>query len=606
MCGIFGYIGEREAEGILLAGLKTLEYRGYDSAGLFIPDCGVRKTVGKVQVLEDECRKRPCTGSSGIAHTRWATHGEPTQKNAHPHSDMSGTIHLVHNGIIENHQSLKEGLIAQGITFQSDTDTEVLVKLIGTLYQGNLRDAVAQALTFVRGTYGLAVMSKRAPGEIVVARMGSPIVLGVGDSEHFVASDPSALLAYTKRVVYLEDGEIARITAVSYEVMTLQGKTKQKIQETIDWDIEAIQKDGYDHFMQKEIFEAPSVIENTIRGRIMVDNSGVKLGGLEQYASQLKDLERLVILGCGSAYYAGSVGRLMLETYVALPVEVELGSEYRYKTRLISKKTAALAVTQSGETADTLASIRVAKEVGMLTLGIVNAVGSTIARETDAGVYNHAGPEIAVASTKAFLSQLTVFVLLTVLLGRARGVLTELATKEILQVLRELPDVLAQVLTTAPRIKQVAEKYAHSQNMMFIGRGMMAPIAYEGALKLKECTYIHAEAYAGGELKHGPIALLNPDFPVFAIVGDDAVREKMLSNIEEVRARRAPVIILATAGDDAVERLADDVLFVPKVHQIVQPIVTTVVLHLFAYYVGVAKGLDVDQPRNLAKSVTVE
>jgi len=606
MCGIFGYVGKREAQEILLGGLRTLEYRGYDSAGVYVGGAGTMKALGKVVELERKLAEVPLRGSSGIAHTRWATHGEPSEKNAHPHTDASETIRLVHNGIVENWQEIKEGLTAQGISCVSQTDTEVLTKLIGTFYKRDLQKAVIQALTIVRGTYGIAVMSEHTPGEIVVARMGSPIVLGVGVGEYFVSSDPSALLAHTRQVVYLEDGEVATVKADVYEVVTLLGKKQPKKSETVDWDAAVVQKNGYEHFMLKEIFEGPEVIENTIRGRIFADNSNVKLGGLESYLSQITKLERLLIVGCGSAYYAGQVGRLMLEEYANLPVEVELGSEYRYKKHFPNNKSAVLAVTQSGETADTLASVRAAKEMGMLTLGIVNTVGSTIARETDVGVHNHAGPEIAVASTKAFLSQLTVLVLITVLIGRANGSLGKVDAEEILKELRILPKVIGKVLKQAKEIESIAKKYTAYSDMMYIGRKFHAPIAYEGSLKLKEVTYIHAEAYAGGELKHGSIALLGPNFPVFALVPDDDVREKMLSNIEEVRARRTPVIALACEGDTAVANLADDVIYVPKVHPILQPIVSVVPLQLFAYYVGVAKGLDVDQPRNLAKSVTVE
>jgi glucosamine--fructose-6-phosphate aminotransferase (isomerizing) len=583
-----------------------LEYRGYDSAGVYVAGAGVAKVVGKVAVLEEKLATSPLRGVAGIAHTRWATHGEPSEVNAHPHTDASETLWLVHNGIIENFQEIKEGLVAQGIHCTSHTDTEVLTKLIGTLYAGSLREAVCAALQIVRGTYGIAVMSERVPHEIVVARMGSPIVLGVGEEEYYVSSDPSALLSHTRQVVYMEDGEIATVTTAGYEITTIQGKKQSKKPEMIDWDASVIQKNGFEHFMLKEIFEGPVVIENTIRGRILADNSGVKLGGLESYVAQITTLERLLIVGCGSAYYAGQVGKLMLEEYAGIPVEVELGSEYRYKRRFKNSNGALLAVTQSGETADTLASVRAAKAMGMLTLGIVNSVGSTIARETDAGVHNHAGPEIAVASTKAFLSQLTVFVLITVLVGRANGTLSKAETKEILAGVRDLPTAIAGILKEADVIKIIAQKYASYSNMMYIGRKFHAPIAYEGSLKLKEVSYIHAEAYAGGELKHGSIALLGPDFPVFALVPDDDVREKMLSNIEEVKARKSPVIALICEGDTVATALADDVIMIPKVHPMLQPIVSTVPLQLFAYYVGVAKGLDVDQPRNLAKSVTVE
>ena len=605
MCGIFGYVGERQVQDILLGGLRTLEYRGYDSAGLFVVGVGVQKSVGKVAELEKKLVSAPLSGTAGIAHTRWATHGEPTEANAHPHSDASKNIWLVHNGIIENWREIKEGLVAQGITFYSQTDTEVLTKFIGSLYDGDLRVAVTRALSIVQGTYGIAVMSERHPEQIVVARMGSPIVLGVGNNEHFVSSDPSALLSHTKHVVYLDDGEIALVTATGYKVTSLTGKTKEKVLETVDWDIEAIQKNGYAHFMLKEIFEAPEVIINTIRGRIMSAEGNVKLGGLEAYLSQITSLNRLLIVGCGSAYYAGQVGRLMLEEYAGLPVEVELGSEYRYKRHLSEHKSAVLAITQSGETADTLASVRAAKAQGLLTLGIVNTVGSTIARETDAGVHNHAGKEIAVASTKAFISQLTVLALMTILIGRKKT-MAKAEADTILRGLLSLPETIRTMLEQAGEIEKIAKQYAHYTDMMYIGRKMLAPIAYEGALKLKEVSYIHAEAYAGGELKHGPIALLGPDFPVFALVGNDDVRDKMLSNIEEVRARRAPVIVLATEGDISAAAVADHLITMPAVHPMLQPIIATIPLQLFAYYVGLAKGLDVDQPRNLAKSVTVE
>lgn len=604
MCGIFGYVGSHTAEPILVEGLRTLEYRGYDSAGIFVPGYGAVKSIGPIDNLAAAITQ-PIPGTSGIAHTRWATHGEPTEKNAHPHVDMSGLIWLVHNGIIENYRELQEGLIAQGIRFETQTDSEVLAKLIGTQYQGDLLKAVQSALTMVRGTYGIAVMSESTPGEIVVARMGSPIVLGIGTDGHFVSSDPSALLIHTKDVVYLDDGEIAVVKGDSYSVISASGKKLVKNPEKVESDFEVVQKEGYEHFMLKEIFEAPTVIENTIRGRLLVEKGKAKLGGLEGVLDKLAGLNRLQIVGCGSAYYAGQVGRYLLEEYAGLPTEVELASEYRYKKNIPDKKSAVLAVSQSGETADTLASIRLAKSMDLLTLGIINSVGSTIARETDAGVYNHAGPEIAVASTKAFISQLTVLVLLTLIIGRERG-MSQKEGIEIAQALKELPKVLEKVLTQAPEIKKIAEEFAHHRDAIFIGRKFHTPIAYEGSLKLKEVAYIHAEAYAGGELKHGPIAMLDADFPVIALVPHDDVYEKMISNIEEVRARKAPILAFTTVGDTDVARLAKDVIYMPKVHPIVQPIVSTVYLHLFSYYVGVAKGLNVDRPRNLAKSVTVE
>lgn len=605
MCGIFGYVGGREAADILLGGLRLLEYRGYDSAGIYVAGGGVVKAVGKVAALETKLQTTPLHGASGIAHTRWATHGAPSEKNAHPHTDASETITLVHNGIIENWRQIKDSLAMQGITMSGQTDTEVLTKLIGSLYAGNLKQAVMAALAHVHGTYGIAVMSTKKPGEIVVARMGSPIVLGVGSGEMFISSDPSALLAHTKEVVYLDDGEIAVVTGATYTVTSINGEARAKTTEVMDWDASVVQKNGYAHFMLKEIHEAGEVIQNTTRGRVLAQSGAVKLGGLESVLGRLSSIERLMIVGCGSAYYAGLIGRLMIEEYAGLPVEVELGSEYRYKRNFGDPQTAVLAVTQSGETADTLASVRLAKELGLLTLGVVNTVGSTISRETAAGVHNHAGPEIAVASTKAFISQLTVFVLLTVFLGRERGMTAE-EGREILESLEALPEILDTVLAQTAQIELVAKKYASVRDIMYIGRQMHAPLAYEGSLKLKEVSYIHAEAYAGGELKHGSIAMLGPDFPVFAIAPEDTVYEKMLSNIEEVRARHAPVILLTTEGALGAEDVADDVIYVPKVHPILQPIVSTIPLQLFAYYIGVARGLDVDQPRNLAKSVTVE
>ena len=608
MCGIFGYVGDTSAEPILIGGLRALEYRGYDSAGVYLPQVGVIKSLGKVGVLADKVAgvSGVVAATAGIAHTRWATHGEPSEVNAHPHAGACGKIWLVHNGIIENWRELKSQLAAQGISCISGTDTEVLAQLIGSLYQGDLRAAVAAALSQVRGTYGLVVMSVDNDNEMIVARMGSPIVIGVGTGEYFVSSDPAALLLHTKEVMYLEDGEIALVTKHTCTITTIAGEARTKLPEKLEGDIRVAQKNGYTHFMEKEIFEGPQVIEDTLRGRINLETGEVKLGGLEMVLLELLALKRLIIVGCGSAYYAGQVGRLMLEEYAGLPVEVELGSEYRYKRHVADPGTAVLAVTQSGETADTLASIRAAKERGLLTLGIVNTVGSSIARETVAGVHNHAGPEIAVASTKAFLSQLTVLALVTVLLGKANGTLSVADSKQIITELAHLPKLIAKILADVSPYKLIAEKYKDAANMMFIGRKFHAPLAYEGALKLKEVSYIHAEAYAAGEIKHGSIALLGTNFPVFALAPTDDVYEKMMSNIEEVKARKSPLIILASEGDTHVSEITDDVLFVPKVHPMLQPIISTIPLQLFAYYVGVAKGLDVDQPRNLAKSVTVE
>jgi glucosamine--fructose-6-phosphate aminotransferase (isomerizing) len=604
MCGIIGYVGGRTVTPVLIAGLRTLEYRGYDSAGIFVPGHGVVKAVGPIDNLVAKITQ-DIPGTTGIGHTRWATHGAPTEENAHPHLDMSQKIALVHNGIVENFRELKEGLLTQGITFQSETDSEVLAKLVGSLYTGDLLKAVQDALKRVRGTYGIVVSSTDHPDLLVAASLGSPIVVGVGKDGNLVSSDSSALVAYTKDVVYLQDGECVLVTKDSYDISTVTGKKRTRETQIVEGDVEIVKKEGYEHFMLKEIFEAPEVIRNTIRGRLQVEKGLAKLGGMEPVLGTLTSLNRLVIVGCGSAYYAGQVGRYMLEEYAGLPTDVELGSEYRYKKNLPDKRSAVLAITQSGETADTLASVREAKRLNLLTLGIVNAVGSSIARETDAGVYNHAGPEVAVASTKAFISQLTALVLLTLLIGREKD-MSAPEGKQIAKELAALPEVLEKYLQDTEGIKDVAKKYAGYKDAMFIGRKFHTPIAYEGSLKLKEVTYIHAEAYAGGELKHGSIAMLDENFPIIALVPQDDVYEKMVSNIEEAKARKAPVLAIATEGDTQLKEVADDVLYIPKVHPVLQPIISTIPMQLLAYYIGVEKGLNVDRPRNLAKSVTVE
>lgn len=608
MCGIIGIVGNVSVQERLIESLKRLEYRGYDSAGVAgFTEHGVerRRAAGKLKNLEAVLAKDPLKATVGIGHTRWATHGPPTERNAHPHRDGSGRIWVVHNGIIENYRELKHELTARGLTFDSDTDTEVLAKLIGTQYEDDLLAAVRAALARVRGAYGIAVMSDRFPGEIVAARFGSPLVLGIAPDGHYLASDPSALLARTKRVVYLEDGDVAIVQAGSYRIIGSDGRDGKRQPRTMEWDQASAEKQGYAHFMLKEAFEAPEVVANTIRGRLIRETGNAKLGGLEDHLPELSKLRRLTIVGCGSAYYAGYVGKYLLEEYAKLPVDIELASEYRYKTNFQSSDAALLAVTQSGETADTLAAVREGQRLGLLTLGMVNVVGSTIARETDAGVYNHAGPEVAVASTKAFISQVTAFVLLTLLLARKRG-MSETAGKAIAADLGSLPETLRTLLQTAPRIQAAAEKFAGYDHMMYIGRKFGMPVAAEGALKLKEVAYIHAEVYAGGELKHGPIALLGADFPVMALCPQDDVYEKMISNLEEVKARGAPVVALGHEDDRHLAELADVVIPVPRVHPILQPIVNTVPLHLFAYYAGVARGHNVDRPRNLAKSVTVE
>lgn len=605
MCGIFGYVGNRTAAPILLKGLRALEYRGYDSAGIYVPGHPPIKAVGPIDNLAKKIIS-PISGTTGIAHTRWATHGSPSEKNSHPHLDMSGSIALVHNGIIENHRELKEGLLMQGIEFESETDSEVLAKLIGTLYAGNLTKSIQDALKLVQGTYGIIVSSSNEPEEIIAARLGSPVVIGLAEDGNFVSSDSSALLPYTKEIICLQDGEVARITKDDYEIFTLKkGEKLKRIPEIIDIDISEVQKKGYEHFMLKEIMEMPEVIENSVRGRIISGKGRAKLGGIEKVLKPLSEIDRLVIVGCGSAYFAGQIGQMMLEEYTGIKVSVEVASEYRYRISSEAENTAILAVSQSGETADTLACIKAAKEKGFLTLGIVNFVGSTLSRETDAGIYNHAGPEIAVASTKAFISQIIVFVLLTLAIGR-RTKMSQEEGEEIVKCLLALPEKIDKYLKNIEDVKRVAKKCAKHTNAMFIGRKYQMPIAFEGALKLKEISYIHSDAYPAGELKHGPIAMLDENFPIVAIALQDDVYVKMVSNIEEVKARKAPVLAIATEGDKEIQKIADDVLYVPKVHPILQSIVSVLPLQLLAYYVGVEKGLNVDQPRNLAKSVTVE
>ena len=608
MCGIFAYTGKRPAQPLLVQGLKDLEYRGYDSAGVFIAPNFVMKRVGQVANLEAELVGVENRGGVGIAHTRWATHGQPTETNCHPHFGGE-KIYVVHNGIVENYQEIKQDLKNKGYAFQSDTDSEVLAVLIEDFLSktNNTKQAVIEALKMVRGTYGIAVVNMDVPDEIVAARWGSPIVLGIGEGENFIASDPSAILKHTKKVVYLDDGELAVVSKDNYQIFGLEkDESVRRLPELIDWDVELAQEGGYDHFMMKEIMESVDVLENSSRGRLDFEKAGVKLGGLEDVKDQLANIDRLVIVGCGSAYYAGLAGKYMIEEEVGIPVDVEVASEFRYSPMLLDKKTALLAVSQSGETADTLACIRMAKDNSILTLGIVNAVGSTIARETDAGIYNHAGPEIGVASTKAFVSQLEVFVLLSVFLGRLKG-MNHHRGMEIISQIQKLPNIVNGFLENKEQIKAIAQKYIGYRDFLYIGRKSHFPIALEGALKLKEVSYIHAEGYGAGEMKHGPLAMIDPEFPTVALAPEDDVYEKMVSNIQEIRARKGKVILVTTVGNrDSLAQSVEDVIFVPKVDRVLQPILSVIPLQLLAYYVGNGKVDNVDRPRNLAKSVTVE
>jgi len=590
-----------------MEGLKALEYRGYDSSGIYISGKGVLKRAGRVAILASALPKT-FAGNAGIAHTRWATHGPPTEQNAHPHSDASQAVWIVHNGIIENHSELREALERDGIVFSSATDTEALAQLIGKYHAKKviLEDAVKKALGKIRGTYGLAVMSAREPGKIVVARLGSPLMLGIGKDEFYVASDAAPLLPRTRKVIYLEDGEMAVLTDRGYVVRNFSRKLIRKNIEKLEWSAEAAQKRGFEHFMLKEIMEIPEVIENALRGRLMQKEGSVVLGGLCDVIERLKSARRIIITGCGSAYYAGLIGEHLIEEFANIPVEVEISSELRYRPFTADPEHSILiAISQSGETADTLEAIRLAKKNGMLALGIVNVVGSTIARETDAGVYNHAGPEIGVASTKAFISQVAVLALIALFLGQSRG-LSAPKRKKIIGALARLPGQAREILSQCGAIEKIAKKYARMSNALFIGRKYQCPIAYEGALKLKEISYIHAEGYGAGEMKHGPLALIDDSFPVIALAPKDPLYVKTCSNIEEIRAREGKIIAITTDGNNDIRHIVDDVIFVPQIHEALLPILTSIPLQLFAYYVAREQNLPIDKPRNLAKSVTVE
>jgi len=613
MCGIVGYIGKQEAAPILLEGLKALEYRGYDSAGIAVfskkREILALKAVGKVASLEEKIlsQKKPLSGGLGIAHTRWATHGGVCEKNAHPHSDCEKEIWLAHNGIVENYAELRKALIKKGHVFKSETDTEVIGHLIEEEQKrgGAFEEAVRRALKKIRGTYGLAIFNAKEPEKLIAARNFSPLLVGLGKDEYFIASDPSAVIRHTRDVIYLRDGEIAILSRGGFRIINLDKELVHHAPQTVNWTFEQAQKGGYKHFMLKEIFEQPQAIENALRGRLIAGEGLAKLGGLEVLEKKLGRIERLVILACGSAYYAGLVGKYMIEEYAGIPVECEYASEFRYRQPVLDNATAVLAVSQSGETADTLAAIREAKRKGILMLGLVNAVGSTIARETDAGIYNHAGPEIGVASTKAFISQVAAFALITLFLGRQRQ-MSQVTGVRIAEELKALPEKISQIFSQKERIEKIAEKYAGYSSFLYLGRKYNAPIALEGALKLKEISYIHAEGYPAGEMKHGPIALLDKNFPIVAIAPKDSVYEKMKSAIEEVKARLSPVLAITTEGNTDLKNLADDIIYIPKTLEMLTPILSIIPLQLFAYYIAVSKGFDPDKPRNLAKSVTVE
>ncbi len=610
MCGIVGYIGTRSAVPIVLEGLKRLEYRGYDSAGVALltgDGIAVVKRVGNIKKLEEALQGGSPVATVGMGHTRWATHGEPDEPNAHPHLDCRGEIALVHNGVIENYMILKRKLVESGHTFRSATDTEVLVHLIEEFHTPNttLEDAVRRALTQIKGTYGIAVVSRREPDKLVVARNGSPIAIGVGDGEHIVASDASAIVAHTRKVLYLEDGEMAVVTADRVSTTTLAKVPVEKFIEELTLGLQDIERGRYEHFMLKEIHEQPETIRNAMRGRLLKYDEDVKLGGLEHVKDQLLEAKRFIFLGCGTSWHAALVGEYLLEEIAGVQAEVEYASEFRYRHPIVGKGDVVFAVSQSGETADTLAALREAKSKGATALGIVNVVGSAIARESEGGVYIHAGPEIGVASTKAFTSQLTVLALITIMLARARGVAKE-KLSSLLHELEDLPAKVEYVLRTSGRIREIAEEFKSAKNFLYLGRGANFPVALEGALKLKEISYIHAEGYPAAEMKHGPIALIDENMPVVVIAPRDAIYEKVVSNIQEVRARKGRLIVIANEDDHEIAHLAEHVLRVPRTYGYFGPILNVIPLQLLAYHIAVSRGVNVDQPRNLAKSVTVE
>ncbi len=607
MCGIIGYVGQKNNTELGIKALKRLEYRGYDSAGMAIVEnekISSVKISGKVNQLKESLKKTDFSGTPCLFHSRWATHGKPTEENAHPQFDCSGRVAVVHNGIIENYRKLKEKLIDEGHEFTSETDTEVIAHLIEKFYEEDLTEAVRKTVSLLQGAYGLAVISVEAPEKIVAARMSSPVVISVNESGGFVASDPAAIVEHSQKMVFLEDGEIATVTEDGFEVTDMENISQSKKEVEIDWDLEEAQKSGHPHFMMKEMTEQPKSIKNSFRGRILMKEGDVKLGGLDEVVEKLKSIEKLTILACGTSSYAGLVGKYLIEEISEIPVEAGLASEFRYRKRPYGEKEAFLFVSQSGETADTLEALKKTKKKGALTLGIVNVVGSSIARETDAGIYNHAGPEIGVASSKAFASQLSVLTLLAVYLGRQRN-LSVNEGREILKNLSGVPDSVEKILQKKEEIKKLAEKYKDFEHFLFMGRRYNYPTALEGALKLKEISYIHAEGYSAAEMKHGPIALIDENFPTFAICLKDSVYDKMISNVEEIKAREGPIIALKTEGDEEIEGVVDDTLSIPKIHESLSPILAVVPLQLFAYYVAVKKGHDPDKPEGLAKCVTV-
>jgi glucosamine--fructose-6-phosphate aminotransferase (isomerizing) len=611
MCGIVAYNGGRRAYEVIINGLKRLEYRGYDSAGICLVDGDVKvyKQKGKVSDLESYIGSSPTDGTIGIGHTRWATHGEPNNENAHPHTSMNGHFVIIHNGIIENYGHLKSRLERRGYKFNSETDTEILVNLIEYIYlKGNISAeiAVRLALTKVIGAYGIVVICRDEPGTLIAARKGSPLVIGVGDGEYFVASDATPIVEYTNSVIFLNDNDVAIIKKDELSLKTIMNEALEPRIQTLDLDLEEIEKNGFDHFMLKEIFEQPRSITDTFRGRISADHKNIHLGGLYQVLPRLVKAKRIVLIGCGTSWHAALVGEYLLEEFARIPVEVEYASEFRYRNPIINKDDIVIAISQSGETADTLAAIRLASEAGAIVLGICNVVGSSIPRETDAGVYTHAGPEIGVASTKAFTAQVTVLTLMAMLLGRKRDIISQSRYEKLISEMLAVPTKIEKILESNEKISEISAIFKDATNFLYLGRGYFFPVALEGALKLKEISYIHAEGYPAAEMKHGPIALIDEKMPVVVIAPQDSSYEKVVSNVQEVKARKGVVISIVTEGDTIIKSMSDHVIEIPKASEIVESLLAVIPLQLLAYHIALMRGCDVDQPRNLAKSVTVE
>lgn len=611
MCGIVGYTGPREAYPVILKGLKRLEYRGYDSAGVALLNSGLKvyKKKGKVADLEESLIGQDVHANIGIGHTRWATHGEPNDRNAHPHLSASGRLSMIHNGIIENYALIKKELLSKGYTFKSDTDTEVLLNFIDEIQQHNectLEEAVRVALKRVVGAYCILLIDREDPHTIIAARKGSPLVIGIGKGEHFLASDATPIIEYTKEVVYVNDYELAIVRPDELILKNLGNEKVTPYVTKLDMDLAAIEKGGYDHFMLKEIFEQPKTIYDCLRGRLDVNNGTITMAGVENYLEQLKNAPRIIIIACGTSWHAGLVAEYVIEDLCRIPVEVEYASEFRYRNPVVNKGDVIIAISQSGETADTLVAIEKAKEQGAIIFGVVNAVGSSIARASHAGAYTHSGPEIGVASTKAFTGQLAVLNMIALKIAKAKGTISDERYKNLLAELEAVPEKVEAILENADAVKAIAEKYKDSSDALFLGRGYNFPVALEGALKLKEISYIHAEGYPAAEMKHGPIALVTEILPVIFVATKDSYHEKVVSNMQEIKARKGRVISIITEGDTISPTLSDDVFVVPPADEVIAPMLSVIPLQLLSYYVGTAKGYNVDMPRNLAKSVTVE